>query len=130
MASKIGGRGSWTSGPIIHSNDKSIRTKVIQTLFLALDKVVQDHNLMILDGYTPPQDFDVDQTYLTEFEKNGFKKENFLTLASNLDEDLETFWKKIKKSARNDVTKAKRENIEVKEISTKEELRNYKYLLL
>ena len=128
MASKIGGRGSWTSGPIIHSNDQSIRTKVIQTLFLALDKVVQYHNLMILDGYTPPQDFDVDQTYLTEFKKHGFKKENFLTLASNLDEDLETFWKKIKKSARNDVTKAKRENIEVKEISTKEELRNYKLL--
>ena len=128
MASKIGGRGSWTSGPIIHSNDKSIRTKVIQTLFLALDKVVQDHNLMILDGYTPPQDFDIDESYLTEFKKHGFEQQNFLTLASDLNQDLEAFWQKIKKSARNDVTKAKREGIVIKEISTKEELTNYKLL--
>ena len=51
---------------------------------------------MILDGYTPPQDFDVDQTYLTEFQKYGFKQQNFLTLMSSLDEDTEIFWKKIK----------------------------------
>ena len=128
MASKIGGRGSWTSGPIIYSNDKHIRIKVLQTLFLALDEVIQKHKLMILDGYTPPQDFDVDQTYLTEFQKYGFKQQNFLTLMSSLDEDTEIFWKKIKKSARNDVTKAKREGITIKEISTKEELKNYKIL--
>ena len=128
MASKVGSRGSWTSGPIIHSKDKDVRMQVLQTLFLALEEVIQKHKLIILDGYTPPQDFDVDQTYLTEFQKHGFKQQNFLTLMSNLDEDSETFWKKIKKSARNDVTKAKREGIIIKEISTMEELTNYKLL--
>lgn len=127
-ASKLGGRGSWIGGPIIHSKNKSIRKEVLQTFFLALNEVSEKYNLMILDGYSPPQDFDVDEIYLNEFEKNNFKKENFLTLASDLNQDLESIWKKIKKSARNDVTKAEREQIKIIEITTKTELIDYKRL--
>ena len=128
LSSKIGGRGSWVSGPIIHSNDESIRTEILRTLFSALDKIAKDHKLMIIDGYTPPQDFQINEKYVDEFKKNGFIKQNFLTLMTNLDDDIEILWKKIKKNARNDVTKAKRENVIVKEISTKNELINYKQL--
>jgi hypothetical protein len=128
IASKIGGRGSWTSGPIIYSKNKDTRIKVLQTIFLALDEVVSKHKLMILDGYTPPQDLDVDERYLNEFKKYGFKQQNFLTLASDLHEDIGIFWKKIKKNARNEVVKARREGITIKEITTKEELKNYKVL--
>jgi len=128
LSSKIGGRGSWVSGPIIHSNDESIRTEILRTLFSALDKIAKDHKLMIIDGYTPPQDFQINEKYVDEFKKNGFIKQNFLTLMTHLDDDIEILWKKIKKNARNDVTKAKRENVIVKEISTKNELINYKQL--
>lgn len=128
LSSKIGGRGSWVSGPIIHSNDESIRTEILSTLFSALDKIAKDHKLMIIDGYTPPQDFQINEKYVDEFKKNGFIKQNFLTLMTHLDDDIEILWKKIKKNARNDVTKAKRENVIVKEISTKNELINYKQL--
>ena len=47
LSSKIGGRGSWVSGPIIHSNDESIRTEILSTLFSALDKIDFDNDTTI-----------------------------------------------------------------------------------
>jgi hypothetical protein len=126
--SKIGGRGSWVSGPIIYSDDELIRIEVLQTIFSALEKIAKEHKLMIIDGYTPPQDSKINQNYLNEFTKNDFVKQDFITLMSYLGEDLDELWKKVKKNSRNDVTKAKRENIVIKEISTKDELINYKQL--
>jgi len=128
VVSKIGGRGSWVSGPIIYSDDESVRVEVLKTIFSALEKIAKDHKLMIIDGYTPPQDSKINQQYLNEFTKNGFVKQDFITLMSYLQKDLDELWKKVKKNAKNDVTKAKRENIIIKEISTKNELVNYKQL--
>jgi len=128
IASKLGGRGSWVSGPIIFSDQKKARLEILNLIIKALDKIAKENNLMIIDGYSPPQDFLVDKDYKEKFRKNGYKIEKFLTLTSYLNQSTGDLWKKVKKSARNDVTKAKRENIIVKEISDKIVLQNYKKL--
>lgn len=128
VASKLGNRGSWVSGPIIFSDQKETRLKIVGLIIKALDKISKENNLIIIDGYSPPQDFLVDKDYKEQFVKNGYKIENFITLMSYLNQSPDELWSKIKKSARNDVTKAKRENIIVKQISNEIDLVNYKKL--
>lgn len=127
-ASKLGGRGSWVNGPIIFSDQKEARLEILGLIIKALDKITKENNLMIIDGYSPPLDFLVDKEYKEQFRKNGYKIENFITLMSYLNQSTDNLWNKVKKNARNDVTKAKRENIIVKEISDKIDLLNYKKL--
>ena len=128
IASKLGNRGSWVSGPIIHSNDSHERIEILQTLFSAIEEITKDYNLILIDGYTPPQDQMIDENYKKIFQKNNYTLENFLTFSSTLDLSIEELWKKIKKNAKNDVNKAKRENISVKEIKTLDEIKEYKLL--
>lgn len=128
ITSKLGNRGSWVGGPIIFSEEKKERLDILDLIIQALDKIAKENNLMIIDGYSPPQDFLVDYNYKEQFLKNGYQIENFATLMSYLNQSMDDLWNKVKKSARNDVTKAKRENIIVKEISDKTDLINYKKL--
>jgi len=128
IASKLGSRGSWVSGPIIFSDQKETRLEILHLIINALDKIAQENNLMIIDGYSSPLDLLIDKDYKEQFRKNGYKIENFVTLMSSLHQSIDDLWSKVKKSARNDVTKAKRENITVKEINDKIDLINYKKL--
>ena len=129
LSSQLGNRGFWVSGPIIHTNKKDVKLLVLEKILDALDVIINENNLIILDGYSPPQDFLIDEEYISIFEKNNFNVQNFLTLFTDLQKtDLDSIWKNVKKNARNDVTKAKRENIEIGEITKKEELEKYKIL--
>ena len=65
-ASKLGNRGTWVSGPIIHTEDTESRIKILQTILKALKVVIKENNLMVIGGYTPPQDFLVDEKYKHE----------------------------------------------------------------
>lgn len=127
-ASKIGNRGTWVSGPIIHTNDHESRIYTLKTIIESLQVVAKENNLMLLGGYSPPQDFLIDESYISEFIKSGYSSEKFVTLATDLDVSIDDLWKNVKKNARNDVTKAQRENIEIKQIKTKEELKEFKLL--
>jgi len=128
IATKLGARGSWVNGPIIFSDNKETRIKILELIIKALDKISKENNLMIVDGYSPPLDFLIDNNYTNQFVKNGYKKENFITFISSLKKSADDLWSNVKKSARNDVTKAQRENIIVKEINDEIELINYKKL--
>jgi len=127
LASKLGNRGTWISGPIIHSNKKS-RIEILQTFLKALDVVIKENNLMIIDGYSPPQDPLLDNNYKTEFKKNSYVIEDFLTFVTDLNQSIDTLWKNVKKNARNDITKGEREKIEIKEIQTKKDLEKFELL--
>lgn len=127
-ASKLGNRGTWVSGPIIHSSDPHERIEILQTLFSAIEEITKDYDLIVIDGYTPPQDEMIDENYKKVFQKNNYTLENFLTFSSTLELSIDELWKKVKKNARNDVTKAKRENISVKEITSLDEIKEYKLL--
>lgn len=129
LASKLGRRGSWVSGPILHSENKKERIIIIRSIIKALEEIIEKYHLTILDGYSPPQDFQIDQNYLGEFTKNGYASEEFLTLITDFENySLDDLWGNVKKNARNDVSKAQRKNICVKEIENKAELKNYKFL--
>lgn len=127
---KLGNRASWVSGPIIHSENMNERKMILQEIFNALEDISKKNNLMILDGYSPPQDYLIDSDYKKSFKDNGYNIQNFLTLSSELEENIEVIWKKIKKNARNDVTKAKRENIQIKEILDQKMLEEHRHLTI
>lgn len=128
LASKLGNRGTWVSGPIIHSKKNNERKEILITILKALETVIKENNLMILDGYSPPQDLLLNKNYKMEFKKNGFVIEDFLTFVIDLNQDIDKLWKNVKKNARNDVTKAQRENIEIKEIQNKHDLEKFELL--
>ena len=129
FSSKIGNRASWVSGPILHSTDEQYRVKILTTLMEALNKLISTYNIAIIDGYTPPQDLQIDNTYKNIFTKNGFGIENFITLQTSLDKDIEILWNNLKKNARNDVNKAIRDDISVREILSTKDLLKYKQLV-
>lgn len=128
LASKLGNRGTWVSGPIIHSKENSDRKEILKTILQALETVIKENNLMILDGYSPPQDLLLNNDYKIEFKKNGYVIEDFLTFVTDLNQTIDTLWKNVKKNARNDVTKAQREKIEIKEIQNKYDLEKFEFL--
>jgi len=116
MISNLGTRGTWVAGPIIHSNDKKTRIKILQSFINALEAIAKKNSLMIIDGYSPPQDLLVNQEYQNQFVMNGYKIEKFITFVSDLNKPLEEIWKKVSKKARNDVTRARRREVTVKEL--------------
>lgn len=116
IISNLGARGTWVAGPIIHSKDKKIRIKILQTFLNALEVIAKKNNLMLVDGYSSPQDLLIDRKYKQEFERMGYKTEKFGTYVSDLNMPLEEIWKKVAKKARNDVTRAKRREITVKKL--------------
>lgn len=125
IASKLSKRGTWVNGPIIHSNDKKLRLMVLETFMEAIKVVVEENNLSVIDGYSPPQDKLVDEDYKEIFKNNGFKSHDYITYVTDLSRNLEDIWKKVKKNTRNDVTKAKREGISVKHAASREDLQKY-----
>jgi len=127
MISKFGNRGSWVNGPIIHSDNEKERIEILRIFLEALDSVASDHNLMIIDGYSCAQD-NISEDYKNELKRIGYKIRNFKTFRADLNEDIEKIWKKVSKSARNDVTRAQRREISVKELEQKKELLDYELL--
>ena len=129
FGSKMGNRASWVSGPILHSDDKPYRIKILTTIMDALNQIILDYNISIMDGYSPPQDFLIDDSYKKIFEQNGFIVEDFVTLQTTLNQDIDVLWNNLKKNARNDVNKARRDNIVIREISSEKDLLAYKQLI-
>ena len=129
LISKFANRATWVSGPIIFSNNDEIRMKVIQTLILALEELAVKNKLVIIDGYTPPTDLLVNKKYLNEFKINGYNNENFSTFILDLNKSLEEIWNNVAKKARNDVTRAKRRNVTVKEMKNYEDFIEFRKLM-
>lgn len=128
LASKLGNRGTWVSGPIIHSLENNERKEILETILKALETVIEENKLMILDGYSSPQDLLIDNSYKDIIQNHKFDIENFVTFVVNLNDSIETIWKNVKKNARNDVTRAQRNNIVIKEIQNKNDLEKFEQL--
>ena len=54
--SKLGNRGTWAGGPIINSDDEKERMKILEEFLNVFDKISDDYNLMIIDGYSNAQE--------------------------------------------------------------------------
>ena len=127
--SKFGNRITWISGPIIHEEKKENRRKIIQTFIAALNEISEKNNIVIIDGYTHAEDELIDQDILNEFEKNGFRNEYFTTFILDLSRPIEEIWRNVAKKARNDVTRAERRNVTVKEIVNYEDFKDFRNLI-
>lgn len=127
IISKLGNRGTWVFGPIIHEKEPELRSKIIQKMILALEEIEKKHNLMIIDGYSPPED-NIDESYVKEFLDNGYSIKKFITFRINLSKSIDEIWKNIDKSARNDIGRASRCNVVAKEIQKKDELKGFNEL--
>jgi len=124
LVSNLGNRGSWVSGPIIHSDEQKQRIKILEIFLKSLYEIMRKYNLILLDGYSPAEG-DIDEEYIKTFEKNNFNIERFVTFRADLTKKIEEIWKNVEKNAKNDVTKAERQNVVIREIKNKEELSEY-----
>jgi len=123
--SKIGNRASWVNGPIIHSNNESEKNKILDVFFQAMEKVIEKYNLIILDGYSAPQNLNIDQAYLKKFQSNGFKIEEFVTFVFDMNKTVEELFRNVQKYMRVNVNRAKKRGINVIEIKSKNQLNDY-----
>lgn len=123
--SNLGYRALWVGGPILHDDNKSNRIAILKQIIEALEKISKENNLILISGYTPPQDFLIDECYQDEFKKNKYEIQNFFTFVINLDKNLDEIWKNIHNSTRRDVNRSKNRNITVKELSSYDELDSY-----
>lgn len=123
--SKLGNRGVWVSGPIIHSDDKKTRLKILSVFLKALDKIATKYNLVLLDGYSPPQDLKIDEDYKQVFKKNGYRIEKFVTFVFDMKLTIDELWKNVKKYTRINVKRAPKRGIKIIELSKKIQLKEY-----
>lgn len=117
IASLLGSRGTWTSGPIVHSKDKKMKMEILRTMIDALEKVSEENNLLIIDGYTSPQDRDIN---IEQFKNKNFAKIDYITYVLNLNKNEEEIWGGFSQSAKRDIIKAQKNKIHVKELEEKD----------
>jgi len=123
--SKIGNRASWVSGPIIHSDNELEKNKILDLFFQAMEEIIEKYNLIILDGYSAPQNQNIDQKYLDKFQNNGFKIEKFVTFVFDMNKTVEELFKNVQKYMRVNINRAKKRGIKVIEIKSKNQLNDY-----
>lgn len=104
-------RGIWIYGPIIHSGDHSQRLEIIRHIIEANDRIMKDYNLVFMEGFSPPLDLLVDESYLSEFKKSGYYISKFVTYITDLNQSLDDIWKKIQKYTKTNVKRATKRGI-------------------
>ena len=123
--SNLGNRGTWVSGPIIHSRSKEERVKILEKIFDAINEVIEKFDLILIDGYSPPQDMQVDKKYTNLFKKNNFKNEKFVTFVFDVEKPLEAIWSEVQKYMRVGVRRSEKRGISIIELKTKQQLEEY-----
>jgi peptidoglycan pentaglycine glycine transferase (the first glycine) len=115
---------SWAGGPILYEENNIKRLKIIQELIKALEEISQSFNIAIIDGYTPPYDFLVNN-YLNTLTEENYNIQKFFTFITELDINIDQIWNKIYKNTSRDILRAEKREIKIKELETIEELEQY-----
>jgi len=123
--SSITSRGIWLDGPIIHSNNNIHRLEILKIMLEAIKIVSEKYNLVHVEGYTPGFDLLIDDNYKKIFSKNNFIMEDYVTFILNIEKNIDDIWSDLPKRLKQDVNRAKRRNIHVKQLETYEELKQY-----
>lgn len=122
-------RAMWTSGPIIHTRNKKSRIEILDVIIEAMESIAESYNLVLIGGYSPPQDLQVDEEYKIEFKKNKYEIINLHTYTTDLTQSIDEIWDGVLKKPKGDVTRAFRKNIVVKEVENNNDLKEYAVLL-
>jgi len=122
---KLSRRGIWRDGPIIHSNNKEDRIKILQTIIEANDEIFKKYNLVFIEGYISPYDKMVDNDYIQKFVNHEYTLSFSYTYIIDMLKPIDEIWKNVARKARGDVNRAKRRNLIVKKINTFDDLKQY-----
>lgn len=125
LFTKITKRGIWLYGPIIHSKNEKDRIEILQNIIKANDIICQEHDLVVLEGYTPPYGPSLNDNHKQQFSKHGYSIKNAVTFVADMTKSIDEIWNTVSKKARGDVIRAKRRNIIVKELQNYDELKEY-----
>lgn len=125
IVSNITKRGIWVYGPIIHTDDKNSRLKILQQILIAVDKIAEQYDLVHIEGHTPPLDYLIDDDYTKLFEMNGYEKYDHITFVMDLSSTIDEIWSRVSKKTKGDVNRAQRRKIVTKTIESYDELKQY-----
>lgn len=129
IISKVSTRGIWLDGPIIHVSDKKTRIEVLKNILNAVDVIAEKYNLVHVEGYTPAYDIYVDEEYKQEFKKNGYGVNDYVAFILDMEKNIEEIFNDLPKRLRQDINRAKRRNIVVKQVEKYDELKQYLLLV-
>ena len=85
----------------------------------------ESFDLILIDGYSPPQDVDVDKKYAEVFKKNNFRREEFITFVFDMENSLEEIWSGVQKYMRIGVKRSEKRGIRIEHLKTKQQLEEY-----
>ena len=125
LISNITSRGIWLDGPIIHTNDKSTRLEILQKMIEAIDVISDKYNLVHIEGYTPGYDLLIDDNYKKILSKNNFIIHDYVTFILDMKKNIDDIWSNLPKRLKQDVNRAKRRNISVKQLEKYDDLKQY-----
>jgi len=125
LIQKLSRRGVWRDGPIIHSNNKEDRIKILQTIMEANDEIFKKYDLVFVEGYISPYDEMVDNDYIQQFLNHGYALSSYVTYVLDMLKPIDEIWKNVARKARGDVNRAKRRNLIVKKMNTIDDLKQY-----
>ena len=123
--SSLGNRGTWVSGPIIYSKSEEERVHILEKFFEAINEIIEKYQLILIDGYSPPQDMQINKEYINLFKKNNFKIEKFVTFVFDMQKSLDEIWYGIQKYMRVGVKRSEKRGIHVEILKTKQQLEEY-----
>ena len=125
LIQKFSKRGIWRDGPIIHSNNKEDRIKILQTIMTANNEIFKKYDLVVVEGFISPYDKMVDNDYIQQFLNHGFTVRNLVTYITDMSKPIDEIWKSTSKRLRFNINKSKRKNIVVKKMQSYDELKEY-----
>lgn len=126
FVSGITSRGIWLDGPVIHASDGNTRLEILQIMIEAIKFVADKYNLVHIEGYTPGCDLSIDDDYKSLLSKNNIiVQENYVTFILDMKKTIDAIWSNLPKRLKQDINRAKRRNISVKELDNYDDLDQY-----
>jgi hypothetical protein len=123
LISSLTTRGIWLYGPIIHTDNKKERLKILQSILDANNEIIDKFGLVFLEGFSPPLDELIDENYLEIFQQNNYKITKYVTYVTDLTNSIESIWSKVKKYTKTNVKRAAKRGIITKELENFEEMK-------
>lgn len=124
LLSGITSRGIWLDGPIIHIGDKNEKLKVLQKIMEAIKVVSDEYNLVHIEGYTSGLDKTIDIDYKKTL-SNSFVIQDYVTFMLDMTKNIDDIWSNLPKRLKQDINRAKRRNVHVKQLESYADLHQY-----
>lgn len=110
----------WWHGPIIH--DTSNQANISKEIILALHNIAQKNQIMMIRGASSPLSRQLDEKL---FKSNGFKIQPWGTYVIDLQQSIDTLYKKLNKKIRYDIRKGEKNKLEFEVSDDKKTLDDY-----